>query len=144
MSVNSAVDCISLDSDVIVGTSRNNAVGTAVDQFAGMQIVGRSVFTVDVTAMTVPSSMLFIFPVFDVSAGLRRPFDIFITDVRQFISSQIKVASGCDKAVFVINSIGFDSHIGAGKDIGRRAVQINSSVLHNAVEVAPGIIIISI
>ena len=87
--------------------------------------------------------MFFIFPVFNVSTGLCGTFDIFIADIRQFIGGQIKVITCCDKAVLIINSISFNGHISTGKNIGRRAVQINGSVLHDTMEIAPGIIIIT-
>ena len=43
--------------------------------------------------------------------------------------------------LFIINSIGVNSHISTGKNIGCRAVQISGAILHNAMKIAPGIII---
>ena len=88
--------------------------------------------------------MFFIFPVFDISPGLCGTFYIFITDIGQTVRCQVKIMTGCDKAVFIINSIGVNSHISTGKNIGGRTVQINGAILHNAMKIAPGIIIIAI
>lgn len=85
--------------------------------------------------------MLFIFPVFDISTSLSGTFYIFITNVGKAGCCQVKIMTGCDKAVFIINSIGVNSHISTGKNIGGRAVQINGAILHNAMKIAPGIII---
>ena len=144
MGINSAIDSSGAYSGSIVAACRNNAVGAAVNQLAGMQIVRRAVLSINVVTMTVQFSMLFIFPVFDISTGFCSAFYIFIADVGKADCCQLKIMAGCDKAVFIINSIGVNSHIGTGKNIGGRAVEINGPVLHNAMKIAPGIIIIAI
>ena len=99
MGIDGAIDSSGDYIGIIVASCRNNTVGAAVNQLTGMQIVGRPIFAVDITAMTMPFSMLFIFPVFDVSTGLCGAFYIFVANVGKAARRQVKVITGCDKAV---------------------------------------------